>query len=76
MGCMQQRAHIPIECYLGIAEKSAPTNMHSHFIGIFKQSKLVGIALSFINLSDLNSFGERDAHLKTIVQILFSKNLG
>jgi predicted N-acyltransferase len=64
------------KAYLGIAEKSAPTNMHSHFIGIFKQSELVGIALSqFINLSDLNSFGERDAHLKTIVRNFVFKNL-
>ncbi|MBC5839929.1 GNAT family N-acetyltransferase [Flavobacterium sp. F-380] len=62
--------------YLGIAEKSAPTNMHSHFIGIFQETKLVGVALSqFINLSDLNSFGERDTHLRTIVRNFVFKNL-
>lgn len=64
------------KAYLGIAEKSAPTNMQSHFIGIFKGNDLVGIALSqFINLSDLNSFGERDSHLKTIVRNFVFKNL-
>jgi hypothetical protein len=62
--------------YLGIAEKSTPTNMHSHFIGIFKKNQLVGVALSqFINLSDLNSFGERDAHLRTIIRNFVFKNL-
>jgi predicted N-acyltransferase len=62
--------------YLGIAEKSAPTNMYSHFIGVFKETKLVGVAVSqFINLSDLNSFGERDTHLKTIVRNFVFKNL-
>ena len=64
------------KAYLGIAEKSAPTNMHSHFIGIFKQSELVGVALSqFINLSELNSFGERDAKLKTAIRNFVFKNL-
>lgn len=62
--------------YLAIAEKSAPNNMTSHFIGIFKESTLVGIAISqFINLSALNSFGERDHHLKTIVRNFVFKNL-
>lgn len=64
------------KAYLGIAEKSAPSNMHSHFIGLFKETELVGVALSqFINLSDLNSFGERDTHLKTIVRNFVFKNL-
>jgi predicted N-acyltransferase len=62
--------------YLAIAEKSAPINMHSHFIGVFKESTLVGIAISqFINLSDLNSFGERDQHLRTVVRNFVFKNL-
>jgi hypothetical protein len=64
------------KAYLGIAEKSAPDNMQSLFIGVFKGTDLVGIALSqFINLSDLNSFGERDSHLKTIVRNFVFKNL-
>jgi predicted N-acyltransferase len=62
--------------YLAIAEKSAPLNMTCHFIGIFKESVLVGIAISqFINLSDLNSFGERDKHLRTAVRNFVFKNL-
>ena len=62
--------------YLVILEHAQPTNMSSHFIGVFKDSVLVGIALSqFINLSDLNSFGERDHHLKTLVRNFVFKNL-
>ncbi|MDG2433213.1 GNAT family N-acetyltransferase [Flavobacterium sp.] len=64
------------KAYMGIAEKSAPTNMQSHFIGVFKGSDLVGIALSqFINLSELNSFGERDARLKTTIRNFVFKNI-
>ena len=64
------------KAYLSIAEKAAPANMQSHFIGVYKDQNLVGIALSqFINLSDLNSFGERDTHFKTIIRNFVFKNL-
>lgn len=62
--------------YLAIAEKSAPLNMQSNFIAVFKATTLVGIAMSqFINLSDLNSFGERDKQLRTVVRNFVFKNI-
>ena len=43
--------------------------MRCHFIGIFKDEKLVGIALSqFLDLNRLASFGERERCLKTSVR--------
>jgi predicted N-acyltransferase len=61
--------------YLKVLEKSAPDNMSCHFIGLFKDEKLVGIALSqFLNLNLLQSFGERDKCLKTSVRNFIFKN--
>ena len=61
--------------YLEVLEKSAPENMVCHFIGIFKEDKLEGIALSqFLNLNKLESFGERDKCLKTSVRNFIFKN--
>lgn len=55
--------------YLEILEKSAPSNMTCHFIGLFKEEELVGIALSqFLNLNKMESFGERDKCVKTAVR--------
>jgi hypothetical protein len=61
--------------YLGAEKKSAPTNMHSHFIGIFLSNpELVGIALSFANLSDLNSFGEKCTSKNNRSDFVFKKS--
>lgn len=61
--------------YLAILEKSGPTNMISHFIGLFKEDELVGIALSqFLDLNKMGSFGERDKCIKTSVRNLVFKN--
>lgn len=61
--------------YLEILEKSAPSNMTSHFIGLFEGSELVGIALSqFLDLNKLDSFGERDKCIKTAVRNIVFKN--
>jgi len=61
--------------YLEVLEKSAPENMTCHFIGIFKEDNLEGIALSqFLNLNKLQSFGERDKCLKTSVRNFIFKN--
>ena len=61
--------------YLEILEKSAPENMISHFIGLFKESELVGIAVSqFLDLNKLESFGERDKCIKTAVRNIVFKN--
>ncbi len=61
--------------YLEILEKSAPTNMIPHFIGLFKENELVGIAISqFLDLNKLESFGERDKCIKTAVRNIVFKN--
>jgi predicted N-acyltransferase len=55
--------------YLKVLEISAPKNMLCHFIGFFKNTELVGIALSqFLDLNKLESFGERDKCLKTAIR--------
>jgi predicted N-acyltransferase len=61
--------------YLEVLEKSAPLNMTCHFIGIFNNSELVGIAISqFLNLNQLDSFGERDKCIKSSVRNIVFKN--
>jgi hypothetical protein len=61
--------------YLSILEKSAPTNMICHFIGLFQDNELVGIALSqFLDLNKMDSFGERDKCIKTAVRNTVFKN--
>ena len=61
--------------YLVILEKSAPANMSCHFIGLFEKETLVGIAVSqFLDLNQLESFGERDQCIKSSVRnIVFKK---
>jgi predicted N-acyltransferase len=55
--------------YLEVLEKSAPTNMLCHYIGLFKDSELVGIVLTqFLDSNKLESFGERDKCVKTSVR--------
>lgn len=61
--------------YLEVLEKSAPINMTCHFIGLFQEDELVGIALSqFLNLNQMESFGERDKCIKTTVRNTVFKN--
>lgn len=49
--------------------------MKCHFIGLFQNKKLVGIALTqFIDLSKVESFGDRDSCLKTKIRNLVFKN--
>lgn len=55
--------------YFEILEKSCPSNMRCFFIGVFQNNQLVGVALSqFLDLNKLESFGERDKCLKTIIR--------
>ncbi len=55
--------------YLKILETAPPKNMKCHFIGLFHDQNLVGLAISqFINLSEVQSFGERDNCLKTKIR--------
>lgn len=45
--------------HLAVLEKAAPQNMQCHFIGIFKDAELCGIALcQYINLSRIDTFVE------------------
>ena len=61
--------------YLEVLEKSAPSNMSCHFIGLFDKNTLVGISLSqFLNLNKLASFGTRDKCIKTAIRNFFFKN--
>lgn len=61
--------------YLQIIEKSAPENMICHFIGIFHDTELIGIALcQFLDLNQLQSFGERDKCIKTMVRNFIFRN--
>jgi predicted N-acyltransferase len=61
--------------YLEVLESAAPANISCQYIGIFNQEELIGIALAqFIDLSHLESYGERDKKLKTWVRnYLFSQ---
>lgn len=55
--------------YLKALERSAPENMVCHYIAILEGEKLAGIAISqFLDLNQLESFGERDRCLKTSVR--------
>jgi predicted N-acyltransferase len=61
--------------YLQVLERSSPANMICHFIGIFEDENLVGIAISqFLNLNKLESFGGRDKCVKTKIRNLVFKN--
>ena len=63
--------------YLQVLEKSSPENMMCHFLGIFENETLVGIALSqFLDLNKLESFGERDKCIKTAVRNIVFRNFG
>jgi predicted N-acyltransferase len=61
--------------YLEVLESVAPTNMKCQYIGIFDEDQLIGIALAqFIDLSHLETYGERDKKLKTWIRnYLFSR---
>ena len=61
--------------YLQVLQDSSPKNMICHFIGIFDNENLVGIALSqFLDLNALESFGERDKCIKTAVRNIIFRN--
>ncbi len=61
--------------YLEVLEKSAPTNMTCHFIGLFKDQTLEGIAISqFLDVNKLESFGDRDKCVKSAVRNFVFKN--
>ncbi len=62
--------------YFEVLEKSFPANMVCHYIGIYQENELVGIALSqFLNLNQLEPFGNRDKSLITAIRNSVFKNL-
>ena len=61
--------------YLKVLEESAPTNMKCFYIGISENAILIGVALAqYLDLNKLESFGERDKCLKTIIRNFVFKN--
>lgn len=61
--------------YLKVLENAAPVNMHCFYIGIFKKSELIGVALAqYLDLNKLESFGERDKCIKTFIRNFIFKN--
>lgn len=61
--------------YLTVLEQSAPTNMQCFYIGVFEKTALIGVGLAqYLNLSNLESFGERDQCLKTYVRNFIFKS--
>ncbi|MFP9115809.1 8-amino-7-oxononanoate synthase [Flavobacterium sp. RHBU_3] len=61
------------KAYLSVLEQSAPENLTPHFIGLFKEDMLCGIALAqYINLSDVNTLGQRERGF-CVKEYLFKK---
>lgn len=61
--------------YFEVLERSAPSNMICHYIGIYQENELIGIALSqFLNLSQLATFGNKDQYvINAIKKTVFKK---
>lgn len=63
--------------YLRILETAAPDNMTCHFIGLFDNQEIIGIAVSqFLDLSQIPSFGERDNCLRTKIRNFVFRQFG
>lgn len=61
--------------YLKVLEDAAPINMQCFYIGVFEESQLIGVMLAqYINVSKLESFGDRDRCLKTAFRNFIFKN--
>lgn len=61
--------------YLKVLEVAAPHNMSCHFIAFFQEEQLIGIAVAqFLDLNQLESFGERDHNIKTSVRNFIFKH--
>ncbi|MES2239650.1 MAG: 8-amino-7-oxononanoate synthase [Bacteroidota bacterium] len=63
--------------YLKVLETAAPDNMSCHFISLFHEQEIIGIAISqFLDLSQIPSFGERDNCLRTKIRNFVFKKFG
>jgi predicted N-acyltransferase len=61
--------------YLQVLEVSSPKNITCKFIGLFNNEELIGVAMTqFINLSMINSYGERDSFIKNKIRTIIFKN--
>lgn len=61
--------------YLSVLDQSGPDNMDCRFVGFFEGSRLCGVMLAqFLDLNQLESFGERDNCLKTTVRNFIFRN--
>ena len=62
---------------LAVLEKSPPKNMRCHFVGLFKNSKLSGMAvIQFINLNEITTFKDGDSFcLKEYLFKRFASNI-
>ena len=61
--------------YLQVLENSAPANMQCHFIGLFLDEKLFGIAITqMINLTTVQSFGVNKNCLQSKIRDFVFKN--
>ena len=55
--------------YLQVLQNAAPVNMKCFYIGIFEDTQLIGVSIAqYIDTNELESFGERDHHLKTKIR--------
>ncbi len=61
--------------YLEVLEEAAPSNMKCHFIGIFDETELVGIAISqYLDLNNIDCYGnKRQVNNISLKNFLFRK---
>lgn len=60
--------------YLAVLEKAAPKNMQCHFIGLFADERLCGIALcQYLNLSRVATFGQAEEEKFSLRRYIFKK---
>lgn len=61
--------------YLGVLDVSAPLNMTCKYLAFFNDNILCGIAISqFLDLNQLQSFGDRDKRVKSAIRNFIFKN--
>jgi hypothetical protein len=61
--------------YFRVLEKSAPKNMVCHYIGIYKNEELTGIALTqMLTLTDVSSFGVNKSCIRSKVRDFVFRN--
>lgn len=59
---------------MAVLEKAAPVNMEAHFIGLFKDGNLCGVAVAqFLDLTSIATFGKKEKQSKSLGKYLFRK---